>query len=410
LLQHIAALFEYLDFSVWWAMLSSWVSIIVGTLLVSYASKIIAKRYLIALFDLWVDKRKSNLGHFIVKHRVFQRLTHIIPALIIYAAVPWLIIDGRPHTLTLAHVVQELAKIYIVVIVTAVLFSFTNLIEEYYRQYAISKQRPIKSYLEVLKIIIMVFAAILIGSILLNKSPVVLLTGLGAATAVISLVFRDSLLGFVASVQMATYDLVRIGDWIEVPAYGADGEVVDISLNTVKVQNWDKSMVTIPTFALTSTQMKNWRPMLDAGGRRIKRAVNLDMHSIRFCDEQLLEKLKDVEHIKEYLEQKQAEIEEHNKDLPKQLDLPINGRSFTNVGVFRAYLEYYLRSNPELHQGMTFFVRQLAPGPEGLPIEIYVFAKRTLIDEYEALQSDLFDHILAVLPYFELRVYQNATD
>ncbi len=391
-------------------MVASWFTIIIGTLIVSYASNLITKRYLLTFFDRWSEKRGSRIGQAIKKHHVFQRLSHIIPAIIIYVAIPWIIVDGRPLTSTLAHLVQAGAKIYIIVIMALVFSAFANLIEEYYRQFPISKQRPIKSYLEVVKIILAAVAVILIGSILLNKSPVVLLTGLGAATAVLSLVFRDSILGFVASIQLASYDLVRIGDWIEVPTYGADGEVIDISLTTVKVQNWDKTIVIIPTFALTNTQMKNWRGMIDAGGRRIKRAVNIDMHSIHFCDGALLKNLLQVEHLKGYLEQKQNEIKEYNQALGLKKVLPINGRNLTNVGVFRAYLEHYLKTNPNFHSEMVSFVRQLAPGSEGLPVEIYVFTRRTTIDEYEAIQADLFDHILAVMPYFELRVFQNATD
>ena len=410
MLQHLALFYEYLDFSVWWAMLASWFTIILGTLVVSYITNLLAKRYLLTFFDRWAERKDSAIGKAITKHHVFQRLSHIIPAIIIYGAIPWIIVDGRPLTAVLAHLVQVFAKIYMVIIMALVLSALANVVEEYYRRFPIAKQRPIKSYLEVLKIILFTVAAILVGSILLNKSPVVLLTGLGAATAVLSIVFRDSLLGFVASIQMASYDLVRIGDWIEVPTYGADGEVIDISLNTVKVQNWDKTIVIIPTFALTNTQMKNWRGMIDSGGRRIKRAVNIDMHSIHFCDPPLLNKLRQVEHIKDYLEKKEAEIAEYNQQLPIEVRSPVNGRSLTNVGVFRAYLEYYLRSNPDLHSEMVSFVRQLAPSSQGLPIEIYVFTRRTTIDEYERIQADLFDHILAVLPYFQLRVFQDATD
>ena len=392
MLQHLATYFEYLDFSLWWAMLASWFTVIIGIAVVSYFSNFITKRYLIGLFDRLLEKKRALLGQAIIKHRLLHRLSHIVPALIIYVAVPWLIIDARPNTAHLAHLIQVLIKIYIVALMTIVLCSFANLIEEYYRQFPIAKQRPIKSYVEVVKIILFILAAILIGSIVLNKSPVVLLTGLGAATAVLSILFRDSLLGFMASIHMASYDLLRLGDSVEIPAYGADGEVTDISLNTVKVQNWDKTIVTIPTHALTNTQMKNWRGMVDAGGRRIKRAVKIDMHTIGFCEEKDHAKISQIPHVGRFLEQKN------------------NLQDYTNISLFRAYMEFYLRNHPDIHNDMMLLVRQLSPDADGLPIEIYAFIRQTNIYDYENIQAEIFDHLLAVLPHFGLRVFQNATD
>jgi len=392
MLKHLAIYFEYLDFSFWWAMLASWITVIIGIAAVSYFSNYITKHYLIALFNRWFDKKRSALGRLVTKHHVLHRLSHIVPALIIYAAIPWIIIDERPNTALLAHFIQVAIKVYIVAVLTLVLSSFASLIEEYYQQFPIAKQRPIKSYIEVVKIILFILAAILIGSIMLNKSPVVLLTGLGAATAVLSILFRDSLLGFMASIHMASYDLLRIGDWVEIPSYGADGEVTDISLNTVKVQNWDKTIVTIPTHALTNTQMKNWRGMIDAGGRRIKRAIKIDMHSITFCNEDIREKIKQIPNIDGFLKQKN-DIQE-----------------ITNIGLFRGYVEFYLRRHPDVHHEMILFVRQLAPDADGLPIEIYAFIQQTNIYEYENIQAEIFDHLLAVIPHFGLRVFQDATD
>lgn len=392
MLQHLALFFEYLDFSFWWAMLASWITVICVIGLISYISNLIAKRYILTLFNHLVEKRQFELGKAIVRHQLLHRLSHIVPAMIIYFAIPWIIIDGKPGTASLVHVIQVALKIYMVVIMTLVLNSFANLVEEYYRRLPIAKQRPIKSYIEVLKIILFILAAILIGSILLNKSPAVLLTGLGAATAVLSLLFKDSLLGFMASIHMASYDLVRIGDWIEVPAYGADGEVLDISLNTVKVQNWDKTVVTIPTHVLTNTQMKNWRGMLDAGGRRMKRHLKIDMHTIRFLNDEMMQKIKSLPNTQEYI------------------DAIEDNKNTTNISLFRRYIEYFLRNHPEIRRDMIMFARQLQPDSEGLPLEIYGFIQHTSIYEYENTQAEIFDHLLAVLPYFGLKIYQNATN
>ncbi len=232
------------------------------------------------------------------------------------------------------------------------------------------------------------------GALLLDKSPVALLTGLGAATAILSVIFKDSISGLLASIQIGNYDLLRLGDEIEVPAFGADGEVIEISLNTVKVQNDDKTIVTIPTYSLLNTQMKNWRGMLDSGGRQIRRAINLDMHSIRFCTKDLLDKLEQIEHVQDYF------VNRHARD---------NIKNVTNLGLFRAYLQDYLLTHPALHNNMPSIVRQLAPTASGLPIEIYVFSQHLKTNEYEAIQADLFDFILAILPYFELKVFQNVS-
>jgi miniconductance mechanosensitive channel len=278
-----------------------------------------------------------------------------------------------------------------------------------YTSLDISRGRPIKGYVQVFKLIIYLIGGIIIVSIFLGRSPLVLLSGFGAVTAIVLLIFRDTILSFVASLQITSNDLVRIGDWIEMPKYGANGDVVDIALHTVQVQNWDKTITVIPTHKLIDETFKNWRGMMKSGGRRIKRAIFIDLNSIKFCDEQLVERFKEYQLISDYVKQKQAELEQYNREHQVNTNVLVNGRRMTNIGTFRTYIDAYLRNNSKIHQDMTFMIRQLAPGPNGLPIEIYVFTKDTVWAHYEAIQADIFDHIFAVVSQFELKVFQNPT-
>jgi miniconductance mechanosensitive channel len=243
-------------------------------------------------------------------------------------------------------------------------------------------------------------------SLVLGRNPFVLLTGLGAMTAVLMLIFKDAILGLVAGVQLSANRMVSLGDWIEMPKYGADGDVIDVALTTVKVQNWDKTITTIPTYALISESFKNWRGMSESGGRRIKRAVQIDIASIRFCDDDMLARYARIQHVSKYLADKQDELTRWNADHGVDASSAANGRRLTNVGTFRAYVVAYLRHHPLIHQDMTFLVRQLAPTAEGLPIEIYVFSRDQRWSYYEDLQADIFDHVLAVAREFDLRVFQ----
>ena len=241
----------------------------------------------------------------------------------------------------------------------------------------------------------------------MDQSPLYFLSGLGALSAVLLIVFKDPLLGLVASIQLAANDMVRLGDWIEVPKYGADGEVVDITLTTVKVSNWDKTLSLLPAYALVSDAFKNWRAMAESGGRRIKRSIPIDMSSVRRCTDEDLDRFADVALLGEHLQSKRAEIREHNASLGLDAPHPVNGRSLTNLGLFRAYVEAYLRQESRIRNDFTAMVRQLEPGPHGLPLEIYVFTTTTEWTAYEATQADLFDHLIAVSSYFGLRILQH---
>lgn len=268
----------------------------------------------------------------------------------------------------------------------------------------------ILGYLDIVKLLVFIIGLILSIALFTGESPIVLLSGLGAITAVLLLVFRDTILSLVASIQISANDLLKQGDWIEVPSYGADGDVIDMSLHSVKIQNWDKTITVIPTHKFTEVAFKNWRGMQEAGGRRIKRAINIDLHSIRFSTDNMIERWKKIELIRPYLEQKEKEIAAYNKEKGIDSSVTVNGRQLTNIGTFRAYVEAYLKTNKEIHQtGLTFLVRQLAPNPKGLPIEVYSFTKTTDWGVYERIQGDIFDHLLAAAREFDLLVFQEAT-
>jgi miniconductance mechanosensitive channel len=327
------------------------------------------------------------------------------PAVVLYELIP-IALEGLDLAIM---VIRGALQIYMIVVIMLVLDSLLNGFERYYQNFRASKQIPIKGFIQVLKIALYFIAGILVISILLNKTPLFLLSGIGALTAVMMLIFKDAILGFVAGIQLAANKMVSVGDWIEMPKYGADGDVLEVALTTVKVQNWDKTITTIPTYALISESFKNWHGMTASGGRRIKRAVNIDMSSVRFCDVEMLERFEKIQYISEYIERKKAELEAFNQSENVDHASLANGRRMTNIGTFRAYVVAYLSHHPMINMNMTFLVRQLAPTQYGLPIEIYVFCKDKVWANYEGIQSDIFDHILAVVPEFDLRVYQNPT-
>jgi miniconductance mechanosensitive channel len=378
---------------------------VVVVLIFSVAINFIAKRYVLSALTYLISKTKTKWDDAVLQHRALNHLTHLAPALVIYVLTP-MALDGMPTAITL---IRGATQIYIVIVLVLALDSVLNAVEVIYQGFRASKEIPIKGFIQVSKIVLYFLAAILVISILLSKSPMYLLSGIGALTAVMMLVFRDAILGFVAGIQLAANKMVSQGDWIEMPNYGADGDVLEVALTTVKVQNWDKTVTTIPTYALISESFKNWRGMQDSGGRRIKRSVNIDMSSIRFCTEEMLERYEKIQYISEYIETKKNELEQFNKSTKVDNASLANGRRMTNIGTFRAYVKAYLKGLPVINQDMTFLIRQLQPTENGLPIEIYVFSRDKVWANYEAIQADIFDHILAVLPEFDLRVYQNPT-
>ncbi len=378
---------------------------VVAVLSLSLGANFVAKRYIISALTYVISRSKTSWDDAVLRQKVLSRMAHLAPALVIYILTP-IALEGQDSAITL---IRNTTQIYMIVILMLVLDSLLNTVEDIYQNFDAAKEISIKGFIQILKMALYFLATIFVVSILLNKTPVYLLSGVGALTAVLMLVFRDAILGFVAGIQLAANKMVSNGDWIEMPKYGADGDVLEMTLTTVKVQNWDKTVTTIPTYALISESFKNWRGMQEAGGRRIKRAVNIDMSSIRFCDEDMLERFEKIQYISEYIEEKKHELEAFNTATRVDNASLANGRRMTNIGTFRAYVQAYLHNHPQINEQMTFLIRQLKPTENGLPIEVYVFSKDKVWANYEAIQADIFDHILAVVPEFDLRVYQNPT-
>ena len=327
------------------------------------------------------------------------------PALIIASGIA-----AVPHLApSVAIVVGNVVSASIILFAAMAIGEALGLANQLYEQRPGSASRPIKGYVQVLKILLYAGAAILIVAALMEQSPLLLLSGLGAMAAVLMLVFKDTILSLVASVQLTSNDMLRVGDWIEMPQLNADGDVIDIALHTIKVQNWDKTITTIPTHRLIAESFKNWRGMAESGGRRIKRALLLDQNCIRFLSTGERRELGRIALIRDYLDRKQDELGEWNARLGDAGREPANARRVTNIGTFRAYVVAYLRARTDIADGMTLIVRQLAPTPQGLPLEIYCFTGTTAWSDYEDIQSDIFDHLLAILPAFHLRPFQEPS-
>ena len=365
----------------------------------------IAKKILVSSIRHVFKRTKSTRDDILVKRKVFSRLSHLVPALIILYTADF--IFGNYENFI--GIVRSGCHIYIIIVILLVIDSFINALHEIYLTLPVSKNRPIKGYVQVVKIFVYFIAIIMILAVVFNQSPKGLLTGLGALAAVLLLVFKDTILGFVASIQLSANNMVKPGDWIEMPKYGADGTVMEISLNTVKVQNWDKTIATVPTYNLVSDSFTNWKGMEESGGRRIKRSINIDMQSVKFCTQEMIERFNKIQRLKNYIQDKTKEIKEFNKENNIDDSVLVNGRRMTNLGIFRIYIEEYLKNHPKIHQDMTFLVRHLQPTEKGIPIEIYVFSNDQAWANYEAIQADIFDHILAVIPEFDLQVFQNPT-
>ncbi|WP_231492063.1 mechanosensitive ion channel family protein [Pedobacter sp. Leaf170] len=357
------------------------------------------------IFVIKSAKTKHDWQNALFEFRVFRAFALIFGAYIIYNAVPFVFVDFKDW-LFYALIIS---KIYVVLATMFAINAFLNAmvsIMEASRKYA---DKPIRSYKQVAKIIIYILGFVLILSIILGQSPLYVFGGFGAVTAVLILVFRDPILGFVASVQMSAIDLVRAGDWITVEKYGADGEVTEINLTTIKVRNWDKTVTIVPSYAIVSESFKNWRAMEESEGRRIKRHINIKISSIKFCDEDLINRLKSIDFLKDYIRETQKQIEIFNAENTVDPNNLVNGRHMTNIGTFRVYAEKYLESNPYINTDLTFMVRQLQATENGLPIEIYVFSKEKALKRFEEVAADIFDHLLAAVPYFDLEIFQSPS-
>ena len=432
------------------------IGIFIGAaLFVWFVVWLIARRIFVPIVHKIIKKTRYDWDDILAEHKVFIRLSHAIPALALYkftevfaknfsvkvTSLTELIYDKTNIEVTdLAEKVGEgiansnitdpiansapqvselltqvinfgtgISLIYLIFAVLLAASAFLNSINGLYSKLEVSQNMPIKGFIQVTKIILWAIAIIFSLSVVMGKSPGYFLTGLGAMTAILILVFKDSILGLVAGIQLSTNKMIRVGDWIEMPKYGADGDVIDISLTTLKIRNFDKTITTIPTYSMVTDSFKNWRGMSESGGRRIKRSINIDMSSVKFCDDAMLKKFKSFRHISKYIEDKTSEINEFNQKNNIDNSVLVNGRRMTNLGTFRAYLEGYLRNHPMINTDLTFLVRHLQPTEMGLPIEIYIFSRDKRWVNYEGIQADIFDHILAVIPEFELKVFQNPT-
>ncbi|HQO94781.1 MAG TPA: mechanosensitive ion channel [Sedimentibacter sp.] len=361
----------------------------------------LVNRVVLKYITKYIKNNKYKWDDVLLDAKLFQRIALIIPGLLIYMFASFY--DN------LQDIIQKVAIIYILVIISLVFRSLLAAIDSIYKQNPVSKERPIKGLLQIIEIAIYVVVGIAVISFLIDKNPIYLLSGVGAVTAVVSLIFKDIIIGFVSGIQLVWNDMLRIGDWVEMPKYNTDGDVLDITLYSVKIQNWDKTISTIPTSAFITDSFKNWKGMREYGGRRVKRSFLIDLNTIKICSDEMVERFKKIDFISEYMEEITKEIDNYNKENIINTELHINGKQLTNLRVFRAYLTNYLKNTIELRPSSTTIVRQLAPTENGIPIEIYLFVADTRWVNYETIQADVFDHILAVIDIFELRMFQNPT-
>lgn len=365
----------------------------------------LTRRLILKALSVIIGKTETQWDDVILRKKVFNRLAYLAPAVVAYILIPIPLQDYE----AIIDVFNGGITIYIIAIAVLAIDAFLNATLTIYKTYEVSNRIPIKGFIQVVKIIIYFTSGIFVISILVDKTPIYLFSSLGAITAVLMFIFKDAILGFVAGIQLSANQMVANGDWIEMPKYGANGNIIEIALTTVKVQNWDKTITTIPTYALITESFKNWRGMSQSGGRRIKRSVSLDMNTIKFCTDEMLERFSKIQYISEYINNKNKELSDDNKKRHVDNTSLVNGRRMTNIGTFRAYVDAYLRNHPQIHKDMTFIVRQLEPSEHGVPIEIYVFSTEQAWADYEMIQSNIFDHILAVVPEFDLSVFQNPS-
>lgn len=388
-----------------WAHLAVFFIDLILLLIISYVAFFVSRKILLRIIRSIVMRSKNEYDDIMYEKKVFNSLAYLIPAIIIKTATPSIFIEFP----TVIPFVEKVVTVYMIAVVMSVVNRFLKAAEEIFEGFERYKDKPIKSFIQVFTIVNIIIGSVFIISILVGRNPLNVLAGFGALTAVLLLVFKDTILGLVASIQISANDMVRVGDWVSMDKYGADGDVLEINLTTVKVRNWDKTITTVPTYAFIADSFKNWRGMKSVGVRRIKRSIYIDLQSVVFCNDEMIERFKKLHLLDAYIAEKQKEIKEYN--LSRQLDTstPINGRKMTNIGVFRAFALNYLRNNSSVAQNETIMVRQLQPTETGLPLEIYCFSNDIAWVNYEGIQSDIFDFLLAAIPHFELRVYQSPS-
>jgi len=388
--------------SITWATHLGESVMLIFLIFVSYIGYIVAWKLMRKLLIPLIQRSKNQFDDLLVQHRFFRKVSYLVPALILY----YFIDDAIISLDIVTNFIRSALEVFFVFNIVLILDSVLSTINDYYNRYDFAKDHPIKGLIQILKIVLYIVSGMVVIGVIFDKNIGSLAVGLGTLSAVIMLIFKDPILGFVGGLQLIFNKMLSIGDWITVSKYGADGTVLEINLTTVKVQNWDKTIVTVPTYSLISDSFQNWRGMEDSGGRRIKRSINIDMDSIRFCTAEMLERFNKIHILNTYIEETEKAVNDYNTKNKIDPSVLVNGRRQTNIGVFRAYLKAYLHSRPDIHDDMTFLVRQLQPSEKGLPIQVYVFTKTIEWAKYEDIQADIFDHILAVIPQFDLKVYQ----
>ena len=370
----------------------------------SYLSFKITRKFLIRLIASQIKKSKTKLDDILIKNHLFLRISYLVP-LIIIDNFSYILTSNLPVTISTIDTAVTVSTILIFNrIIDSILSSFADAYSGRY------KQIPLKSYMQIFKIFVIILTGLIILSILSGISPWGLIGSIGALGAVLLLIFRDTILSLIANLQITSNKLVQLHDWIEAPAFGADGDVIEIALHTIKVQNWDKTITVIPTHKLIDNSFKNWRGMAQSGGRRIKRSINIDLTSIKLCDDKMISNLNKIDLLSSYIKDKKISLSKSNKNMQKGDDFHyLNSRNLTNIGTFRAYIVAYLRNHENINENMTFLIRQLPPSENGLPIEIYVFSNDNKWANYENIQSDIFDHLIASTKYFDLRIFQNPS-
>ncbi len=388
--------------------LAEWVRLLiylVGLVIVWTLLVYVAKRIIVSIASKVARRTVSIWDDVMIENGVFQRVAYILPALLMEISAG-LILEDFPKV---QQKVDLFINVYLIGVFMSLAGALLNSAKEVMLKNEHLRDKPVNSYIQVSKIIVYFIGGIMIISALMDKNPVYLLGAMGAASAVLLLIFKDTILGFVASIQLSANDMVRLGDWVTIDKYGADGDVIEINLATIKVQNFDLTITTIPTYMFISDSFKNWRGMQEGEGRRIKRAVKINKNSVKFATPEMLERYKKIDLIKPYIEEKESELLLYNQQHVSQLGNPINGRSLTNLGIFRKYLELYLVANPDINHHMQTIVRQLPPTETGLPMEIYTFSNKKKWEDYEEVVADIFDHVLAAVSYFDLTVFQNPS-
>lgn len=393
-----------------WGFSQSWADdltsgiILVVILAIAFLGDAICRHIILTAVARLVKKTKATWDDIVFDRKVLTHVSHLVAPILLYILLPLAI-----SNLGLLSFIQRICMIYIIAVFLKFISSLLTALFHVYSEKEQFRDRPLKGLLQTVQVILFFIGGIIIVSILIDKSPMVLLTGLGASAAVLMLVFKDSIMGFVSGIQLSANNMLRVGDWIQMPKYDADGTVIEVTLNTVKVRNWDNTITTIPPYALVSDSFQNWRGMQESGGRRIKRSIRIDMNSVKFCTPEMLAKYKKIQLLKDYIEETEKVIEDYNKEHGIDNSILVNGRRQTNLGVFRAYLTNYLKSLPTVNQDLTCMVRQLQPTEQGIPLELYFFSAIKAWVPYEGVQADVFDHVLAIIPEFDLHVFQNPT-